>query len=140
MPSAVKTLRIIQIALLVSMGVYVLVGELVGPPVSNGRPTLFYALSALSIMTIGVILVVRRTLVLHSEATLRTRSDDLPTLGRWKNGYIVTYALSEALALFGLIVRLAGFSLSEAITFYLPGFVLMLFFRPQPPSGTLSGA
>jgi hypothetical protein len=78
--------------------------------------------------------------VLHSEATLRTRSDDLATLGRWKNGYLVTYALSEALALFGLIVRLAGFSLSEAITFYLPGFVLMLFFRPQPPSRTLSGA
>src|SRR5579864_4995187 len=134
MPSVVRTLRIIQIAMLVSIGVYIVLGELVGARVPDGNPTLFYALSALSIMTIGVILVVRRTLVLHSEATLKTRNSDPPTLMRWRTGYIVTYALAEALALFGLIVRFSGFSLSQAVTFYLPGFVLVLFFRPRLPS------
>lgn len=139
MPSMVKTVRMIQIALLISMVFYVVVGELVGPHSTGvGKPTLFYGISVLSILTIGVILVVRRTLVLHSETMLRSNSSDQLLLQRWKTGYIVTYALSEALALFGLIVRLDGFSLSQAVTFYLPGFILMLFFRPRQPIGDLS--
>lgn len=139
MPSVVKMLRIIQIALLVSIAVYVAIGELVGPHgPAGGQPTLFYGISVLSIMTIGVILVVRRTLVLHSETMLKSAGSDQVVLERWKTGYIVTYALSEALALFGLIVRLAGFGFSQAITFYLPGFVLMLFFRPRRPSSRFS--
>lgn len=139
MRSLVKMLRLIQIALLVSIGLYLLVGELAGPHgPTTGKPTLFYGISVLSILTIGVILVVRRTLVLHSESMLRSKGDDPLLLERWKTGYMVTYALSEALAVFGLIVRLDGFSLSEAITFYLPGFVLMLFFRPRPPAAELT--
>jgi len=59
-------------------------------------------------------------------------------LNRWRTGYLITYALSEALALFGLLVRLAGFSLSQAVTFYLPGLVLMLFFRPRPAAAEFS--
>lgn len=139
MPSMVKTLRLIQIALLISMGIYVLVGELVGRHSAGaGKTTLFYGISVLSILTIGVILVVRRTLVLHSETMLRDNSTDQVLLQRWKTGYIVTYALSEALGIFGLIVQLDGFSLSEAVTFYLPGFILMLFFRPRQPFGDLT--
>jgi hypothetical protein len=135
MATAIRMLRLIQIALLVSIGVYVLIGELVGPHgIISGKPTLFYGISVVSIMTIGVILVVRRTLVLHSEGMLNGTTNDPVILNRWKTGYVITYALSEALALFGLIVRMAGFSFSQAITFYLPGFVLMLFFRPRQPA------
>ena len=134
MESVVKMLRTVQLALLFSMAAYVVVGELIGPHADeSGKPSLFYVFSVLSILTIGVILVVRRTLVLHSESMLKGASTD-ELLNRWKTGYIVTYALSEALALFGLIVRLTGFSFSQALTFYLPGFVLMLFFRPRQPS------
>ena len=139
MSSVLKMLRIVHIAMLISIGMYVIVGELIASrsPIA-ARPAFFYVISVLSISTIGVILVVRRTLVLHSESTLRVKSNDLATLNRWRTGYIITYALSESLALFGLIVRLAGFSLSQAVTFYLPGFVLMLFFRPRPPSSEFS--
>lgn len=139
MSSALKMLRIVHIAMLISIGMYVIVGELIASrsPIA-ARPAFFYVISVLSITTIGVILVVRRTLVLHSESTLRVKSNDLATLNRWRTGYIITYALSESLALFGLIVRVAGFSLSQAVTFYLPGFVLMLFFRPRPPSSEFS--
>jgi hypothetical protein len=139
MSSVLKMLRIVHIAMLISIGMYVIVGELIASrsPIA-ARPAFFYVISVLSITTIGVILVVRRTLVLHSESTLRVKSNDLATLNRWRTGYIITYALSESLALFGLIVRVAGFSLSQAVTFYLPGFVLMLFFRPRPPSSEFS--
>jgi len=83
---------------------------------------------------VGVILLVRRTLILQSEATLRTGATDVGTLNRWRSGYIVTYALSESLALFGLILRFMGFNLVQVAPFYLAGFILMLFFGPRQPS------
>jgi hypothetical protein len=48
----------------------------------------------------GAILVVRKTMVLQSEAELRGKPGDAAILLRWKNGYIVTYVLCEALGLF----------------------------------------
>ena len=83
---------------------------------------------------VGVILLVRRTLILQSEATLRTGATDVGTLNRWRSGYIVTYALSESLALFGLILRFMGFNPVQVAPFYLAGFILMLFFGPRQPS------
>ena len=87
---------------------------------------------------VGVILLVRRTLILQFEATLRTSPTDVGTLNRWRSSYIVTYALSESLALFGLILRFMGFNLVQVVPFYLAGFILMLFFGPRQPSVALS--
>jgi hypothetical protein len=101
------------------------------PKLSN--PTLFYALSLATITIVGVILVVRRTLVLQSAATLATRPNDVATLNRWRAGYVMTYALSEAIAMFGLVLRLIGFTLSQVASFYIAGFILLLFFGPRRP-------
>src|SRR2546426_11727584 len=92
--------------------------------------TLFFG----SMTLVGVILLVRRALILQSEATLRTGATDVGTLNRWRSGYIVTYALSESLALFGLILRFMGFNPVQVAPFYLAGFILMLFFGPRQPS------
>ena len=46
---------------------------------------------------------------------------------------MATYALCEALALFGLILRLRASPTQASVPYYLGGFVLLLFFRPKPP-------
>ena len=138
MESAVKTVRIIQIAMLVSIAMYVFIGERMAPGPRSASPVLFYAFFLVGMTLVGVILLVRRTLILQSEATLRTGATDVGTLNRWRSGYIVTYALSESLALFGLILRLMGFNLVQVVPFYLVGFILMLFFGPRQPSVALS--
>jgi len=102
------------------------------------QPVFFYVFSSVGMTLVGVILLVRRTLILQFEATLRTGATDVGTLNRWRSGYIVTYALSESLALFGLILRLMGFNLVQVVPFYLVGFILMLFFGPRQPSVALS--
>ena len=127
----------IQIAMLVSIALYVFVGERI-PVTGKPDPALFYVLSLVSITVVGIILVVRRTLVLQSEETLRAANPDAATLRRWRSGYIATYALSEALALFGLILRAMGFTLGQVAAFYLAGFILILFFGPRQPSNQLS--
>ena len=133
METAIKIVRLIQIAMLLSVAILVVAGEAVGSIPRLSNPTLFYALSLATITIVGVILVVRRTLVLQSAATLASRPNDVATLNRWRAGYIMTYALSEAIAMFGLLLRLIGFSLSQVASFYIAGFILLLFFGPRRP-------
>jgi hypothetical protein len=133
MENAIKIVRLIQIAMLLSVGMFVVAGEMVGSIPKLSNPTLFYALSLATITIVGVILVVRRTLVLQSAVTLATRPNDLATLNRWRAGYVMTYALSEAIAMFGLLLRLIGFTLSQVASFYIAGFILLLFFGPRRP-------
>jgi hypothetical protein len=133
MESAIKVIRAIQIAMLVSVFVYVAVGERVGAIPRLSNPVLFYVLSLATITLVGVILVVRRTLVLQSATVLAARPNDTATLNRWRAGYILTYALAEAIAIFGFVLRVIGFSLSEVASFYIAGFILLLFFGPRRP-------
>jgi hypothetical protein len=133
MESAIKIVRAVQIAMLLSVLLFVVAGEMVGSIPKLNNPTLFYALSLATITIVGVILVVRRTLVLQSATTLAARPDDTATLHRWRAGYVMTYALSEAIAIFGLLLRVIGFSLSQVCSFYIAGFILLLFFGPRRP-------
>ena len=133
MDSAIRIVRAIQIAMLLSVALFVLAGELVGSIPRLSNPTLFYALSLATITIVGVILVVRRTLVLQSAAILAGRPNDAATLNRWRAGHVMTYALSEAIAMFGLLLRIIGFSLSQVASFYIAGFILLLFFGPRRP-------
>jgi len=132
---AFRTIRLIQVAMLVSIGIYVVVGEVASRQLTTDVKAL-YAISFASISLVGAILVVRKTLVLQSEAELRQKPGDPVTIARWRTGYIVTYALCEALALFGLVLRILGFTLAQVWPYYAGGFVLLLLFWPRRPEGT----
>jgi len=82
---------------------------------------------------VGAIFVVRKTLVLQSEAQLRERPEDFAIQSRWKMGYIVSYALCEALAMFGLVLRVMGFPLASVWPYYAASGVLFLLFWPRIP-------
>jgi len=132
MSLALRTVRLVQIAMLVSVGIFVVVGEVVRPPFA-ANPTILYAASVASIGLVGALLVVRRTLVLESEAQLREKPADALILSRWRTGYIAMYALCETLALFGLALRLVGFSIDHVWPYYAGAFVLLLLFWPRVP-------
>jgi hypothetical protein len=70
-------------------------------------------------------------MVAPAEAVLRLQPDDAASTIRWRTGCIVTYALSEAVALFGLMLRITGFALSQVAVFYIAGILLLLFFSPR---------
>ena len=132
MGATVRTVRLIQIAMLVSVGIYAVVGEVAGRHL-NTDATIIYAISFASISLVGAILVVRKTMVLQSEVELKAKPDDPVIIARWKTGYFVTYALCEALALFGLVLRILGFTLNQVWPYYAGSFVLLLLFWPRAP-------
>ena len=132
MGAALQLVRIVQIAMLASIAAYAVVGELVGRKYAP-QNTLFYALSFVAITIVGATMVVRSTLVLPSEDSLRRRPDDTLTIGRWRTGHLFMYGMCEALALLGLVLRLLGFSLSHIWGFYLGGVLLLLLFSTRDP-------
>lgn len=133
MVRALRTLRLVQWSMLASIVLYVAVGEIVRPAARDANPSLSYAFTTLGVAIVGIIFVVRRTLVFRVSSSLATEPDDPVSLNHWKTGYIVTYALCEALALLGLAERFLGGGLQQSIPYYLGGFILLAFFRPQQP-------
>jgi predicted Co/Zn/Cd cation transporter (cation efflux family) len=126
-------LRIVQWTMLGSILLYVVIGEVLGTGGRAVDPSLSYVFSTASVAIVGVIFVVRRTLVLRSAEALAAHPDDTLTLRHWKSGYLTTYALCEALALFGLVQRFLGFTLQQSLLYYIGGFVLLFFFGPKDP-------
>src|SRR5450755_451139 len=134
MGPALRLVRQIQISMLVSIALYAVTGEMLSRTMHLApASTLFHAFSLISISLVGATVVVRRTLVLPSEAVLKERSDDTLAASRWKTGNIVLYALCDLLALFGLVLRLAGFTLANVWGFYLGGLLLLLLYSPRTP-------
>ncbi len=122
--------------MLASILLYVAVGEVLRLPPRAVSPSLSYAFTTLAVALVGVIFVVRRTLVARPAVSLAAQPDDQLSLNQWRTGYVVTYALCEALALLGLIQRFLGTSLEHSGPYYFGGFVLMLFFWPRLPETT----
>ena len=137
---AVRLGRQFQIAMLVSIALYAVAGEmLAGKLAHDPANALFHALSFISISIVGATVVIRRTLVLPSEGLLKERSDDSVAVARWRTGYLFLYALCELLGVFGLILRMSGFTLGNVWGFYLGGVVLLLLYSPRAPRALNSG-
>src|ERR1700674_5244577 len=131
---AVRLVRQVQIALLVSIALCAVAGEmLAGKLAHDPANALFHALSFISISLVGATVVVRRTLVQPSEALLKERSDDTVVDARWRTVYLFLYALCEVLGVFGLVLRMSGFTLGNVWGFYLGGFLLLLLYSPRAP-------
>jgi FtsH-binding integral membrane protein len=135
MESSLKALQVVRMAMLVSIVFYILIA-LLAPSAARPSPIVFYAVTLMAISLVVVLFVTRRILVLRMETVLATQPQDERALARWRTGCIVTYCLSEAVALYGLVLHFLGFTLSEVAPFYLGGFILLLFFGPRrPPNG-----
>jgi hypothetical protein len=136
MEIAKRTLNMIRAALIFAIAVYMVIGERVA--VGRASPInamLFQILAVMAVVNVVGILIVRRSMVMPSLAALQTNSADTAALMRWRGGYIVTYALCEAIALYGFVLRVLGFSYRMVVPFYLASFILMIYFGPHVPAG-----
>lgn len=133
MPRVLKTLRAVQWSMLASILCYAILGEVIRPGRRAVDPTLNYVFSTLSVAIVGVIFVLRRTLVLRAAESLASHRDDSLSLNHWRTGYLATYVLCEALALFGLVLRFMGSNFQQSVPFYIGGFTLLFFFRAREP-------
>jgi hypothetical protein len=137
MEASLKMLRTVRVAMLVALLLYVFVGERIPHPSKPTNLNFYYAITFMAVGMIVAIFLVRRVMVIRAEQTLVQNAEHSASLYRWRAGYIVTFALCEAIALYGLVLRFLSFSLSQVMPFYVVGFVLLLFFRPRRLSNEL---
>jgi hypothetical protein len=50
---------------------------------------------------------------------------------------MATFALSEAVVIYGVVLRFVGFRFSQVVPFFLAGLILMLFFGPRRPANAI---
>jgi hypothetical protein len=134
MNRALNTLRVVQWTMLSSIVLYAVVGQLYGPVPRAVDPGVSYIFSTIGVGLVGVIFVLRRTLVLRAAESLAANPNDNLSLNQWRTGYLATYVCCEALALFGVVQRFMGCTLQQSALFYVGGFVLLLFFWPRQPA------
>jgi len=133
MARALKRLHAIQWALLASILILTGMAAALHPSAHSIDPSVSYVFTTLAVAVVGVVFVVRRTLVFRAEATLSSQPDEPLSLTQWRAGYVATYALCEALALFGFAQRCLGSNFEQSVPYYFGGFVLLFFFRPRRP-------
>jgi hypothetical protein len=129
-PSLIRTARLIWLGLLVATGFYLLVLVVVlgaEPAAPADVPTLRRVLMVLSLAAIAGIYVLRRRLPLEALA-----SRPSPSPQAVFSTYVVCWALSEAVGLFGLVVGFVGRSVVEAQPFFMVAAALLLWQRPRP--------
>lgn len=137
MQNSLKVLRTIQWAMLLSIGLYAFMAARYGPDSKAVSLVFTYSIVVLAASMIAGILLVRRIIVKPAETTLAGDSENVVALNRWRIGYVATFALSEAVALYGVLLRFAGLEFQQVVPFLLAGFILMLFFGPRRPSNAI---
>ena|SRR5579872_5845243 len=132
MAAPARVIRILRIVLMVTIVIYVLLGE--GMIRSHEQPTnrnVYFAFTAVAIAMVLLCFAIRRFMIARAESRLASDPENVEALHRWNGGFIVTYAFSEAIALLGFVLRVLGFTLAQAAPFYVVGFFLLIFFRAR---------
>lgn len=138
MESSFRLIQMVRMAMMVSIILYVFVAEtLVHRTAAAPDANFYFVLTLVAITLVGMIVAVRRLFVLRSEAVLAAHPEDAAALARWRSGHLITYALSEAIGLFGFGLRLLSFALSQVAAFYVVAVVLMMYFGPRRLSNEL---
>ena len=128
-----KLARIIHAGLLLTVVLYAGIAAALAPGTRAIPAVLPIALGAVAGLLAVAALVLRSRLVGPSEEILRTRPDDLSAMARWRVGQIISFALAEAVVLYGLVLKFVGAEWKVAGVFFAAGAALMLMFTPQRP-------
>jgi hypothetical protein len=135
---SITTPRILWAALLMSQGIYVflLVGGILRPPTEPPQPIMLTMISIVAMIVAGVSIVLPR--VLHAQAARRLAHQEPGLLDHGQRvvlqralqlGFtplVLSLALSEAVAIFGLVLGAVGFHLAQCVPFFAAGLLLTL--------------
>jgi len=109
MESARRGLQIVRFAMLISIVLYFVIVRMV-PSYASPNPMIFRVIALFAFANLGALLFLRKLLVAIPSEALRSRPEDSAALAKWKLGQLITWALGESIALYGLVLHVLGFS------------------------------
>lgn len=132
MEASLKQLRIVHVALLLSIVLYGFVSAR-APARQMPAATVLHAIALLSVADVIAILVLRNKLLASAGKILSIQPEDGVALARWRATHILIWVLCEVIALYGFILRYLGLPMRQAMYFFAGGFLLIAFFAPRKP-------
>ena len=130
MVSARRQLQIIRFAMLISIVFYFIIVSRI-PSSTRSNPMIFRILVLIAFANFGALIFSRKFLVANPSEALRSQPEDSLALAKWKFGQVLTWALSESIALYGLVLHFLGFSTVQVVPFLLAGAFLIVIFPPS---------
>jgi hypothetical protein len=129
---AVRGLRIIQAALILSVLLYAFVAEkVIQRSASSPERSFVTSITILAIAMICMALVIRSRTVNPAKQKLELDAADSGALNRWRIGTLISLVLVESVALYGLVLRVMGCTRSQTWPFYLTAILIMVIWTPS---------
>jgi hypothetical protein len=131
-----RTLRLIQFALILSILMFARVAEFDRDPGTSDWTLRHWFVIALALWGVLGGLRFRHRMLTRSQQTLTIDTSDPKVLKQWMSGHIYGMAIAESLALWGVVVRMSlSGAFWQASLFYAASLTLLLLWTPQFPSG-----
>jgi uncharacterized membrane protein len=129
---AVRGLRIIQAALILSVVLYAFVAaRVIQRSASSPVRSFVTSITILAIAMICIALVIRSRMVNPAKQKLELDAADSGALNRWRIGTLISLVLVESVALYGLVLRVMGSTRSQTWPFYLTAILIMVIWTPS---------
>jgi hypothetical protein len=120
--------------MLLSIAVYVVVTILIGPkqptPVA---PAFYYTLGMVAFVLAIAAVLVRNKMLEPADPTTTPDPTSPAFLNRWLTAHIVSFAMAEAVALIGFVLRFIGKTMHEVWPFFVAAALLMVLLTPRLP-------
>ena len=132
MEAARRLMQIIRFAMLSSLIVLFYISRAIPSRVTL-NPTILVVLAIVALVDVVVLLAIRRAYVTRSAMILASDPENPAAIARWKSGQLITYALGEAVALYGIVLHFLGSTISQTALFFAGGVFIILIFPPTLP-------
>jgi len=123
--------QLIRFALFASVLLFAAIPELFRVEKHSPSEVVFYVVVFVVLWMAISIFKIRSVLILRAETLLASNPSDAVALRRWQAGYVATYAVFEAIGLYGLVLRYLGFALTRVLPFYIAAVALILAYGPR---------
>jgi hypothetical protein len=136
------TINIIWIAMLYSLGIYLVIGLYIKDNIQIAAgddvpiKTLRNALYTVSIITLILTKVIRNSLLKNSRGFIENlqsanKSNQHPAIAKYTTVSIVSFAMSESIGMYGLILVLLGKDVTDLYILIILSAIAMLYYRPK---------
>jgi len=88
-------------------------------------------LAVLAVSEVGIATGFRAKLLRPAVAKLEQSPGDSLALAQWQRGQLLSMALATTVVLYGVVIRVTGFSWNIAAWFFVAGFFLLLWWTPR---------
>jgi hypothetical protein len=129
MNPAIRVVRILQIAIIVSVLLFYYVLHLTHPAPQNVDSTVQLAIVCCAIASAMAGFIMQRA-VQNAPNRLNASGQKSTARGRWLSGHVVRFATAESVALFGFVLGMMGSTSNVVIGLFAGSLLLLVFWQP----------